>query len=250
MTVDSLSWSGLAISAAGLFLGGISKGALGIGLPLLAVPIMAFFMSVPEALAILTVPIFVTNVWQSFQGGNLRAVTQRFWPLAIMLAVGIGIGAQALTLLNEKIFYLIMGLVILLQPALRLTKPGLRISPRTQKYVGPPLALVSGVIGGMTGFFGPLMMVYLATLGLQKDQFTATVSMLFVLASLSLGLFLAHLGLMGSADLTLSAFALLPAIIGIYLGQKIRSRISHKQFEKSLTVAFLFIGIGLLSKAL
>jgi uncharacterized membrane protein YfcA len=249
LTLDSLSWLALGAISSAVFLGGLTKGALGIGMPLLAMPVMALFMTVPQALTVLTIPILVTNIWQALQGGHLKAMVQRFWDLALALAIGIAIGAQALVVLDAKLLYLVMGLVVLIQPVLRFCIPDFQFSPRTQRVVGPIFALASGVIGGMTGFFGPLLMVYLASLGLLKDHFAAAVSMMFVIGALSLGISLAQLGFINGPELTVSLAALLPAVAGIYLGQLIRSHISQSQFERGLGFFLLLIGLSLLLKA-
>ena len=249
MTLDSLSWLALGSIAAAVFFGGITKGALGIGMPLLAMPVIALFMSVPEALTVLSLPILITNLWQALQGGHLIPLVRRFWLLAIVMAIGIGIGTQALVLFDQKVLYLVMGIVVIVQPILRLLKPDFHFSPQAQKVVGPILATLSGVIGGMTGFFGPLLLVYFATLGLQKDHFTAAVAMIFVVGGLSLSIFLARLGFMKGPELMVSLAALLPALLGIYAGQLIRSRISQEQFEKGLGVFLLILGVSLLIKA-
>jgi uncharacterized membrane protein YfcA len=244
-----LSWLALGAISSAVFLGGLTKGALGIGMPLLAMPVMALFMTVPQALTILTIPILVTNIWQALQGGHLKAMVQRFWDLALALAIGIAIGAQALVVLDAKLLYLVMGLVVLIQPVLRFCSPDFQFSLRTQRVVGPIFALASGIIGGMTGFFGPLLMVYLASLGLLKDHFAAAVSMMFVIGALSLGISLAQLGFINGPELTVSLAALLPAVAGIYLGQLIRSHISQTQFERGLGFFLLLIGLSLLLKA-
>lgn len=249
MTLSSLPWLAIIASAVAVFFGGMTKGALGIGMPLIAMPVMALFMTVPQALTVLTIPILVTNLWQALQGGHFKALFQRFWPLATMLAVGIGLGTQALVLFDQKIIYLVMGLVVLVQPLMRMLKPDFTFSQKAQKVIGPAFAGASGIIGGMTGFFGPLLLVYLATLGLNKDHFTAAVAMMFVVGGLSLSLFLAQLGFMKGPELTVSMATLLPALGGIYAGQLIRSRINQKQFEKGLAFFLLLLGISLLIKA-
>ncbi len=249
MTLDSLSWLALSSIAVAVFFGGMTKGALGIGMPLLAMPVIALFMSVPEALTVLSIPILITNLWQALQGGHIKPMVRRFWVLALALAIGIGIGAQALVLFDQRVLYIVMGVVVIVQPVMRLLKPDFHFSPQAQKVVGPIFALLSGVIGGMTGFFGPLLLVYLATLGLHKDHFTAAVAMVFVVGGLSLSLFLARLGFMKGPELMVSLAALLPSLAGIYVGQLIRFRISQTQFEKGLAFFLLLLGISLLVKA-
>jgi uncharacterized membrane protein YfcA len=249
MTLLTLSFAaGLSVFA-GLFLGGLSKGSLGVGLPLVSVPILAFFMPVPQALVILTVPIFLTNVWQSIEGGNLRVVFKRFWPVLLALILGLGLGAQILVRLEERTLYLIMGLMMLTQPLVLFLKPQVTISSLVERRLGIAAGLIGGFLGGMSGFYGPLILTYLSALRLDKDMFTSAVALLFLFGGVAFALFLAQLGVMKATDLIASSLALIPTAIGIFVGQKIRSRISQPQFEKSLTFAMLFMGLSMLVKA-
>ena len=106
----------LTIAIVGLFAGGLCKGAVGIGLPFISVPILAFFVSVPKALAILAIPIFLTNALQFFQGGLIRPVLKRYGLTTAMLVIGIGMGTQLLITMPVRLSYLLMGLVILTYP--------------------------------------------------------------------------------------------------------------------------------------
>jgi len=235
----------LAITIAGLFFGGLCKGAIGIGLPLIAVPIVALFVSVPKALSLLAIPLFVTNIYQLFQGGHAKAVIRRFWMITVALIIGIGLGTQILVSLDTKTLYLIMGLVVLAYPLIRLMGPSIQVSLEKEKKIGPPIALGSGFLGGISGFFAPPLLVFLAGQRLPKDVFTATVALIFLTGSLALSIFLAGHGILGEDDLVASALSLLPIILGIYLGQKIRAVISQSTFEKALTTAMAIIGVSM-----
>jgi uncharacterized membrane protein YfcA len=250
VTLQSLSLLAVVWCSAALFLGGLSKGALGIGLPLLAIPILSLFMSVPQAVVLLTMPIMVTNVWQAVQGGNLRLVLRQFGPMALALVAGLALGTQMLVLLSERWLYVIMGLLVLTQPALRWARPGFNVPERTRSRVGPAVAFFSGLLGGTTGLFGPLVMAYLAVLWLDKDVFTAAVAMLFAAGGVALALFLARVGVMRGPELVISTLALLPAAAGILVGQRVRSRISQSQFEKALPAVMVVVGLSMLYKAL
>jgi uncharacterized membrane protein YfcA len=234
---------------AGLLFGGLSKGALGVGLPLIATPFLSLAMSVPQALVVLTMPIITTNIYQALQGGNLRAAVQRFWPMAVALSLGIVIGAQILARLDSKTLYLIMGLIVMIQPVLRLVRPDAIITGTTQRWLEPAVGAFAGVVGGMSGLYGPVLLVYLASLRLQKDFFTTTVAMLFFTGGIVLAAALSQVGVMNYNDLMMSALACIPAFLGIFLGQKIRARINQAQFEKALTVTMFIMGLSLLYKA-
>lgn len=233
-----------------LFVGGLSKGALGIGLPLLAIPVLSLFMSVPQAVVLLTIPILVTNVWQAVQGGNLRLVLRQFGPMALALVLGLGLGIRMLVLLSDRWLYIIMGLLVLTQPALRWARPDFHVPDVTRRRAGPAVAFFSGLLGGTTGLFGPLIMVYLALLRLDKDVFTASVAMLFAAGGVALAVFLAQVGLMGKPQLLMSTLALLPVSVGILTGQHVRSRISQTQFENALPAVMVVVGLSMLWKAL
>ena len=60
--------------AIAMIAGGTVKGVVGIGLPLVALPVMATFIPIPKAIALLLLPSFVTSVWQTFQGGLFTAI--------------------------------------------------------------------------------------------------------------------------------------------------------------------------------
>lgn len=240
----------LMVCAVALFAGGFAKGAVGIGLPLVSVPLIATFVSVPKALALLTVPLFVTNIWQSLHGGHGGEVLRRFWLLALVLIVGIGLGTRLLVALDPRTLYLVMGVMVLIYPVLSVLNPTFRVPPQAEGWLGPVIALPSGLIGGMSGFFGPPLILFLAGLRLGKDVFVAAVALIFLSGAIALTVFLAGHGVLGRDDLTASVAALAPALAGIYLGQRVRARISQRVFERALLVVLVLIGINLLRRSL
>lgn len=240
----------LAACAGALFLGGLVKGAVGLGLPLVSVPLIATFVTVPKALVLLTLPIFFTNIWQVLHGGRVQEVLGRFWTVALALMLGIGLGTQLLVRLDERTLYLVMGIMVMAHPVISVLNPGIRVPSRSEPWLGPMVAGLSGGVGGMSGFFGPPLILYLSGLKLHKDLFTATVALMFLSGGLALALFLSGHGLLGAGDMVVSAAATVPAAAGIFFGQKVRARISQEQFERAVLVVLFLIGLNLLRRAL
>ena len=54
----------LAVAIAGLFLGGLIKGAIGLGMPLVMISVLAIVMPLREALPLIAVSLIAANVWQ------------------------------------------------------------------------------------------------------------------------------------------------------------------------------------------
>ena len=59
-------------TAAMLSLGGLVKGVLGVGLPLVTVPLLSLVLPAPQAIGMLVVPVLLANLIQAVQG--VRAV--------------------------------------------------------------------------------------------------------------------------------------------------------------------------------
>ena len=94
----------------------------------------------------------------------------------------------------------------------------------------------------MTGSFVVPGVIYLQALGLNRDALIQAMGMLFALSTLALGLVLQGNGLLSRGDLTWSAVALLPAIAGMMLGQRLRRRISEALFRRIFFVSLLALG--------
>ena len=73
----------LVLIAATFLLAGFIKGTLGLGLPTVAMGLLAVTMPPGQAIAIVIVPAIVTNIWQTFVGGYLRDIMRRLWPLMV-----------------------------------------------------------------------------------------------------------------------------------------------------------------------
>ncbi len=64
----------LAAIAAVFVLAGFIKGMLGLGLPTVAMGLLATRMPPAHALAIVILPAIITNIWQTFVGPYLRDI--------------------------------------------------------------------------------------------------------------------------------------------------------------------------------
>ena len=93
----------LVIVGLAFALGGILKGATGVGAPLVAVPLMTSFYDVRFAVAVFVLPNLITNLLQMFI--YLHALKHRLFLFALCCAAGIGALVGSLTLATDFQWY-------------------------------------------------------------------------------------------------------------------------------------------------
>ena len=231
-------------------LAGLVKGVIGLGLPTVSLAILTVAIDLPTAMALLLVPSFVTNLWQAMVGGYARLVLSRTWPFLLMATLTIWVGAQALRHLPFTLLSALLGALLAVYSLVSLGGLRLSISTRQASWLGPLLGLVNGILTGMTGSFVVPGVLYLQALGFDRNALIQAMGMLFTLSTLALAV-----ALRGNAMLDLelgaySALALLPAIVGMLLGQRIRRVISEPLFRKVFFIALLALGVYIIVTAL
>jgi uncharacterized membrane protein YfcA len=142
------------------FLGGLVKGTTGLGLPLVAMPLLSFALPLKTSVALVIVPIFATNVLQSVQGGMARPSFRRFWLAWIVVAAVIAVSAQALVSVDERILYTIIGTTLILLTVTLRYRPSLQVTPVQERWASPAIGAIGGLLGGFTGIYGPPYMLY------------------------------------------------------------------------------------------
>lgn len=222
-------------------LAGMVKGAIGLGLPTIAMGLLGLAMAPAQAAALLIIPATLTNLWQLAFGGHLPALLKRLWPM--LLAIFVGTAAGSLWLGIEGGHWVVRGLgaALLLYALSGLLLPSLRLAPAHECWLAPLCGLVTGVITSVTGVFVIPAVPYLQALDLNKDQLVQALGLSFTVSTLALAAGLLWRGALGGAELGASLLTLAPALLGMWLGQWLRQRISTLLFKR-----VFFIGLGLL----
>ena len=105
---------------------------------------------------------------------------------------------------------------------------------------------MNGVLTGMTGSFVVPGVLFLQATGLSRDMLIQAMGILFTLSTLSLAMALQSNGLLTMQATVYSGLALVPALIGMVLGQAIRQRLSESLFRRLFFSALLILGLYIL----
>ncbi|MCP4979535.1 MAG: sulfite exporter TauE/SafE family protein [Gammaproteobacteria bacterium] len=221
---------------------GAVKGVIGLGLPTVSLALLTVVFDLPTAMALLLVPSFATNLWQALVGGNTRAILARLWPFLLAATTTVWIGALALTRLELSWLSALLGGLLMAYATLSLGGLRITISTRRDSWLGPLVGLINGVLTGMTGSFVVPGVIYLQSIGLARDTLIQAMGMLFALSTLALALALQGNGLLNIEQGIISATALIPAIAGMMLGQRIRQAFFEPLFHKIFYLSLLTLG--------
>jgi len=233
---------GLALLGSTFFIAGVVKGVIGLGLPTVSLALLALFFDLPTAMALLLIPSFVTNLWQAVGGGYLAELLRRLWPLLLAATVTVWIGALALTRVELAWLTALLGGLLVVYAGLSLAGFRPRIDPRCETWAAPLCGVINGVFTGMTGSFVVPGVMYLQALGLSRERLVQAMGILFTLSTLALALGLAGNRLLGFELGLLSAVGLVPALVGMLIGQRLRHALPEDRFRRVFFAALLLLG--------
>lgn len=219
-----------------IFITNIIQAITGFAGTLLAMPPSILLMGIDDAKFILnfvTLVSCIIIVWQNKKAVNLNVLKK----IVVYMIIGMAIGGGILRVVKIDILMYIYGLIIIIIAFMNLKGKQIDLSHPVKAVC---ILICAGIIHGMFLSGGALLVVYLAFLISDKDEFRATIASVWIVMNL---LFLiADVGKIG-IDLQLFIFAgisCLPAYLGILLGNKFHNRVS-KEFFMKLTYGLLFL---------
>ena len=229
--------------------GGLVKGTLGFGMPMVALPIIAFIIPPTTAMILLCAPIFLTNFLQiKFRQG---VSSYRFLPMFLSLIIGLIIGARLILEINVNTITQIIAVSIIFAALVNCF--GIKIKNINKNHENTITSLIgfgSGILGGLSTFYGPPMLAYLVAVDLPKEKFVRTVSTMYFIGSFPLYGSLIYYGFATKEDLIFSLILIIPAFIAQQVGTKIRDKFNQKQFRICILITLIILGFSLLVKTL
>lgn len=227
-------------------LAGTVKGVIGLGLPTVAMGLLGLAMLPAQAAALLIIPSTVTNLWQLAFGGHLSVLLKRLWLLLLLIVLGTGLGTLWLGMGSGAGVVRALGAALLVYALSGLFLPAFKVTPATERWLAPVCGLVTGLITAATGVFVIPAVPYLQALGLNRDQLVQALGLSFSVSTLALAAGLAWRGSLGGGEINASLLALAPALLGMWLGQALRQRISAVLFKRVFFIGMALLGAHLL----
>ncbi|HCL58260.1 sulfite exporter TauE/SafE family protein [Acinetobacter variabilis] len=237
-------WIVLWLCAIAALLHGVS----GFGFPMLSTAALSSEYALSTAVTLVILPCLLLNLWMLNSDPkhsllqSIRYYASRYWPLMLSSLVGSVIGVKLLIWINEGYLKLLLGLVIIFYVLDQLRPTPLRVSSSQLSMLG--FGLLAGMIGGATNAMAPFLMMYLLSCQLSKTDIVIISNLNFIASKLvQLTLLFPILISLQTHQRHILLGITLFALIGVWLGGKIRHRLSQQHF-KYLVLFFLF-GLGI-----
>ncbi len=243
-----MSAADLTLVAVASGLAMLIKAVTGMGYPALFIPVVATVIGLEAAVSVVVLPNVVGNSLMAWRTWHARSETRDLVVLSIAVIIGVIVGTVVLVSVPEAPLLLLLVVCILSFVANEWWFGGLTISPTRARRASPAVGVVAGLLQGSVGVPGPVVIAWMYSYRLERDALILSLSVLFGVAALMQALTLARLDAYNADRLIAAGVALVPVLAVLPLGERLRDRLSGKQFNNAVMVMMLLAAAALLMR--
>lgn len=240
----------LLLAGVTFLLAGVVKGVTGMGLPTVAMGVLGSLLSPAIAAAMMLLPSFITNIFQLSGGGHCGALLRRLWPMQLAIVSATLLSCGWLANGHSAWTQLALGAALMVYALWTLSGRSLVIAPGHETVLSLPIGILTGMLTGATGVFVMPAVPWLQALGLEKDRLVQALGISFTSSTLALAVGLWWHGALPSVSLGVSGLAVIPALVGLFIGQRLRRVISPPVFKRYFLICLLALGLEMVVRAI
>ena len=229
-----------------LIVAGLLKGVIGVGMPVVALPLLSLFIDVKSAAMLLSMPLIFSNLPQALEGGKTGRCLMGLMPVLLGMIPGLFLGVRVLLALDADVAKIIAGLALVGVGGVTLLAPQLQLPSQLVLPAGITFGFLGGLLGGLAAMAGPLVFIFLLARGLRGQAFTKEASLYLVVSAGLLAILLTASRQFSWLDVGVSTAAMLPVVLGMHVGQHMRDKIAPETFKKLVLIAVIAAGADLL----
>jgi len=235
-----------AIILTTIAIGAFLKGVTGVGLPIFAIPALAMFLPVDNAVVVMAIPSLVANAWLIVVHREHLPMMKEHRTFLALGFIGALLGTWLLATIDDALLRILLASwlgIYLLQHYARKTTSDVYAGKAGLAGV---LGLAAGALQGTTGISAPVVAPYYHARGLTLSAYAFAMACTFALLSVG------QLSAMTTVRLftpTLFEYSLLATVatllfvpIGIRFGRKLR----QDTFDRFLPIVFILIELKLI----
>jgi uncharacterized membrane protein YfcA len=235
----------MLVIAGAFIVAGVAKGAIGMGMPPIAIGLMTFALPLDQALAIMVLPTMVTNVWQAIYGGGFLVLLRRFSTMAATSVIALFAVAIWAGSLGSPTALAWVGVLLVIYSLAALTRWRPAVPRSSERWANPLIGAASGAVAGFTGVAAVPFLPYMQSLDMDRHELVQALGVMFLFIIGALTLALVWQGAFHLETTASGIAALAPTMIGVWLGQKGREAASPETFRKIFIFGMLALGLNM-----
>ncbi len=236
----------LLIIFVALGMGAFSKGATGMGLPLIAVPIMAGSLGAQQAVILITIPNMVSNFWVMWSYRSRFQTVPGLAFATVAGSLGVAAGTWFLATSDDRMLTLALAICVGAYLVLLVFGIELRFTGRLGRFLSPFIAVVAGVSQGATGMSSAVVAAWVRAFQLEKEAYIFAASTMFLGLTTMHCLFVGIAGLFGLRGLAQGLIALIPVAIFLPIGMRVTPHISKRWFNRVIVTLIVIMELKLI----
>jgi uncharacterized membrane protein YfcA len=239
-----VAWIALAIA-----LGGLSQGALGLGFPTIATPLIALATDMRTAVICVLLPCLACVLTSMCRSGPLRPVLSRFWMVPLCALAGAALGTRLFVAYPAFPYPLLLASMIFVYLGVdRFARSGWALPRRLQRALGVPFGFAAGLSEGTANVAAPPLVVYYLGLGLAPATLVQAMNLCFLAGKTTQFAVIAASGSVTPAT-WLATLPLAAIAVGATLaGTAVRERIDEVSYRRWLKRSLAAIALLLVAE--
>ena len=213
----------------------------GFGGGLFAVPLLTLLTEPRFIVPAFSVTVWILNLVIGFETRK-HIVWSRVFKIVIACWVSLPAGVYMLAHADQDMIRLFISLTTLVLGIFFL----LGIKPRIKDSAGSYViaGLISGLLSGSAAMGGPPLIIMGYAMGWEKNEFRATLVTCFAInGAVSMVLFYLN-GLLHTDNMSIVPLALIPVIIALMAGIKIKNHLNQQWFSRVTVVLIIIVGLS------
>lgn len=227
--------------AAVLVFAGTVHGAIGLGFPMVATPLIAIVFDVRFAILITLMPTVVVNIATIWGGHDYRSSLKDYRLLFYSSFVGALIGSMMLAYLDPSPFRLALAILIIFY--LWTTYSGKSFNsviPKNERLAMIGFGFMAGVSGGITNVMVAILIVYFLSLNMTKSKMVPILNTCFLIGKVTQISILAATQIVSLNELIQTLPLAAISFVALLVGKKVGENIGAELYKKGL-YGLLFI---------
>ena len=232
-----------------LVLAGLVQGALGLGFPIVATPLIAAVTDMRTAVILVLLPCLACVATNILRSGPVRPVLAEFWAMPLYVIVGSAIGTQLFIAVPQFPYALLLaGMILFYLNLERIGRTEWKPIRTHRLFFGMLFGVLAGASEGTANISAPPLVIYYLALGVTPAALVQGLNLCFLTGKATQFATLASAGgveaIQWLATLPMAAAASLGTVAGV----KIRNRIEAQTYRTWLKRALFVMALILLGQ--